>query len=405
MNLLKQSTAATIKLGPFVDSTDGVTPETGLTISQADIRLSKNGGAFAQSNNIAGAVHDENGWYGIPLDTTDTGTLGRLQVAVYESGALPCFSDFMVVPANVYDSLVAGTDVLTADVTQIGGVTQSATDLKDFADDGYDPTTNKIQGVVLTDTCTTLTGHTAQTGDSFARLGAPAGASIAADLVVIDNFVDDLEGRLTAARAGYLDNLSAGAVALEATLTTMKQKAAGAFDRETDSLEALRDRGDAAWITATGFATAAVCTEARLAELDAANLITDVANVKTDTAAILIDTAEIGAAGAGLTALGDARIANLDATVSTRATPAQVNTEVVDVLTVDTIAEMAQGAPPSAPTMQQIINYLYRMWRNKITTTATTISLYDDAGAVVLTKSTISDDGTTFTKGEHVTGA
>ena len=54
-----------------------------------------------------------------------------------------------------------------------------------------------------------VVGHTAQTGDSFARLGAPAGASIAADLVTIDNFVDDLESRLTAARAGYLDELAA----------------------------------------------------------------------------------------------------------------------------------------------------------------------------------------------------
>lgn len=58
-----------------------------------------------------------------------------------------------------------------------------------------------------------------------------------------------MEGRLTATRAGYLDNLSAGAVALEATLTTMKQTASGTFDRDTDSLEALRDRGDAAWVT------------------------------------------------------------------------------------------------------------------------------------------------------------
>ena len=57
---IKQSTASTVKLGPFLDDTDGKTAETGLTISQADIRLSKNGGAFAQSNNIAGATHNEN---------------------------------------------------------------------------------------------------------------------------------------------------------------------------------------------------------------------------------------------------------------------------------------------------------------------------------------------------------
>ena len=49
---------------------------------------------------------------------------------------------------------------------------------------------------------------TPQTGDSFARLGAPAGASVSADVLVLDNLVDDLETRLTVARAGYLDNIN-----------------------------------------------------------------------------------------------------------------------------------------------------------------------------------------------------
>jgi len=44
--------------------------------------------------------------------------------------------------------------------------------------------------------------------DLDARLGTPAGASLAADLLAIDNFVDELESRLTAARAGYLDNIN-----------------------------------------------------------------------------------------------------------------------------------------------------------------------------------------------------
>lgn len=52
------------------------------------------------------------------------------------------------------------------------------------------------------------------------------------------------------------------------------------------------------------------------------------ASVSADIAAIEAQTDDIGAAGAGLTALGDARLANLDAAVSTRATPAQVNSEV-----------------------------------------------------------------------------
>jgi hypothetical protein len=123
---LKQSTAATVVLGPFVDSTDGVTAETALTISQADIRLSKNGGAFAQTNNAAGATHMENGNYSVPLDTTDTGTLGRLRVHVNESGALPVWLDFMVVPAHVYDGLVAGSDNLQVDTVQFNGTNATA---------------------------------------------------------------------------------------------------------------------------------------------------------------------------------------------------------------------------------------------------------------------------------------
>jgi hypothetical protein len=112
MTWLKQSTAATVVLGPFVDATDGVTAETALTIAQADIRLSKNGGAFAQTNNAAGATHMENGHYSVPLNTTDTNTLGHLRVAVNEAGALPVWRDFVVVLANVYDALIAGTEFL-----------------------------------------------------------------------------------------------------------------------------------------------------------------------------------------------------------------------------------------------------------------------------------------------------
>lgn len=121
MSYLKQSTAKTLRFGPFVDENDGKTAETALTISQADIRLSKNGGAFAQSNDAGGATHDENGWYSLQLDATDTNTLGPLTVAIHVSGALPVYRHFTVIPANIYDSLVAGSDYLLADVVQVEG--------------------------------------------------------------------------------------------------------------------------------------------------------------------------------------------------------------------------------------------------------------------------------------------
>lgn len=71
---------------------------------------------------------------------------------------------------------------LPSDVKKIVADSQSATDFKDFADAGYDPATNKVQGVVLVDTLATYTGNTPQTGDAYARLGAPVGASISADV-------------------------------------------------------------------------------------------------------------------------------------------------------------------------------------------------------------------------------
>jgi hypothetical protein len=141
--LLKQSTAVDLLVGPFVDDADGKTLETGLTITQAEVRLSKNGGNMAQKNEATALSHDELGMYVCKLDTTDTNTLGRLQVTIWEDGALIVYHEFMVVTANYYDS-ICSTDTLQADLTQIGGVAQSATDLKDFADTGYDPATHKV---------------------------------------------------------------------------------------------------------------------------------------------------------------------------------------------------------------------------------------------------------------------
>ena len=118
---LKQSTAVNVMLGPFVDSTDGVTTEESLTLAQADLQISKNGGAAAQKNNVTSATHIYGGNYSVPLDTTDTGTLGSLRLMCKKSGALPVVKDFMVLPANVYDSLYAGSDYLQVDAMQVEG--------------------------------------------------------------------------------------------------------------------------------------------------------------------------------------------------------------------------------------------------------------------------------------------
>jgi hypothetical protein len=119
MQYLKQSTAITLKIGPFLDEDDGKSSEGGLSITQANVRISKNGANIIQKADTSSCSHDELGIYGCPLNTTDTNTLGRLQLWVHESGALPVWHEYMIVDTNVYDSLF-GTDRLqthTAEMT------------------------------------------------------------------------------------------------------------------------------------------------------------------------------------------------------------------------------------------------------------------------------------------------
>lgn len=115
LKLLKQSTAVTEKIGPFLDATDGVTEETGLATGGTEI--SKNGGAFATGPTLG--THDAEGYYPISLTTSHTDTLGRLRVKSHDSTThLPVWEDYMVVPANVYDALVGGSDYLDVSLVQ-----------------------------------------------------------------------------------------------------------------------------------------------------------------------------------------------------------------------------------------------------------------------------------------------
>ena len=191
-------------------------------------------------------------------------------------------------------SLKAKIPTLTLDITTAGrpGVDWASVE-NPSSTVGLSATTVGV--TTLCTTVTTLTGHTAQTGDNFARLGAPAGASVSAD----------------------------------------------------------------------------------------------VAAVKADTAAILLDTVVIGAAGAGLTDLGG---------MST-GMKAEVKTEAVAALNADTYAE-SSGVPAATATLVAKIAWLCSLARNKITQTATTLTVRNDADTADMAASTVSDDGTTATRGE-----
>ena len=76
------------------------------------------------------------------------------------------------------------TGRVDANLKSINSDLQSCIDFKDFADNGYDPITNKVQGVIKTDTASTVTD------------GAKSATALST-------------ATWTAARAGYLDNLLA----------------------------------------------------------------------------------------------------------------------------------------------------------------------------------------------------
>ncbi len=106
---LKQSTAAQSRaLGPFIDETDFITPMTGLTIANTDVKLVANGGA-SNNKNSGGGTHRVNGVYGFTFDATDTATVGELEISVLATGALLVFDKFTVVEETVYDALFAAS--------------------------------------------------------------------------------------------------------------------------------------------------------------------------------------------------------------------------------------------------------------------------------------------------------
>jgi hypothetical protein len=124
--LIRQSTGLTLSLGPFVDDVDGKTAETGLSLT---VYLSKNGGLAAARNSAGAISHDRDGYYRVPLDATDTGTTGALRIFASAAGALPVWRDVTVVPAAVFDAVVAGTGRLDVNAAEIAADAISAASL------------------------------------------------------------------------------------------------------------------------------------------------------------------------------------------------------------------------------------------------------------------------------------
>ncbi len=123
--------------GPFLDKTDGITLLanaqciTDIDHATTGIFLSKNGGAGAiRHQPVTPSVADAYGMMLVTLDATDTNTLGTLKRMFAKAATyLPLWDEFMVVSAQVWDSLFGADKLDVAVVEQANidfGVLQKA---------------------------------------------------------------------------------------------------------------------------------------------------------------------------------------------------------------------------------------------------------------------------------------
>ena len=227
----KQSTAATLIVGPVLDSTGA--EYTSAVIS--DLSISKNGGTLTALAAAATLTHIANGQYTLVMTTGNLDTLGRAQITCNKSTYQMPPIGLVVVPAMVFDSLVLGTDVLQSDVTQFGGTAgtfasgvptaalDSAARVKldavqpDYAPllaSGYTAPANSDITAIKAKTDNLPSDPADQsliivaTDAVMARLGAPAGLSMSADLAAVK-----LEtGTTLPAQIAALNNLSSAQV-------------------------------------------------------------------------------------------------------------------------------------------------------------------------------------------------
>jgi hypothetical protein len=313
---LRQSTAATIMFGPFVDKTDGVTLKTdATTITDIDhastgIFLSKAGAAAAiRHASVTASVADAYGMMKVTLDPTDTNTIGTLDVLFAKAATyLPVHKQFTVLDEAVYDALF-GTVALATATNITGGTITTVTNLTNA------PTNGDLTSTMKTSVQT------------------------AADAALVAENLDHL--LKVAAVAG--DAVDSSIVARLASKSATPSFAS--FVNTTDSLEAIRDKEtdietDTAEIGTAGAGLTALATQASVDDLPT--------NAELATALGTADDAVL-AAIAGLNDLSAAEVnTEVDAALADYDGP--THTELTNELATADDAVLAQVALVKAKT-------------------------------------------------------
>ena len=367
MQFLRQNTAVIVTVGQFFDKTDGVTIEGALTITNERITMTADtddgaaptlildnitGAASATSNDLNYITNNDAGLMQIELSAANTNRVGRMRLCIYDAANhVPVWEDFFVLPQAIYDWLTGVIVPLPANVTTIAG---SAVDAA-AAQLGVNVVNWKGAAAA------------AMTGDAYARLGAPAGASVSADVAAVK--VDTA--------ATLADTGTDGVVVAAASKTGYALTATTGLGNQTANITGNLSGSVG---SVTGHTPQTGDSFARLGAPAGAS-------VSADIAAIEAQTDDIGAAGAGLTAVP-----------WNAAWDAEVQSEVFDALD----AAFTDATGLTANGLLDRIRTLGWIERNKLEVTdanGNTVFYKDDSTTAAFTVATaLTDDSTTTTR-------
>lgn len=293
---IPQSIAYTVIFKAYLTTTG--LEATGKTIA---ITISKNTAAFGNpSAGATNATEIASGWYFVALSTTDTGTLGPIAIRGTASGINDVGEKLTVVNANTGGLAALPNTAVTTNASLITSGT--GTDQLGLTAGG------KVSETVLTDTVTTYTGNTPQTGDNFARIGV-AGVGLTN---LGDARIANLDATVSSRMATYTQPAGFLAATFPATVASPTNITAGIITTVTNLTNAptAGDLTATMKTSVTTAATAATPTAAAVTGNVGGNVVGNVnGNVVGSVGSVV-----------GLT------VANLDATISSRASAAALAT-------------------------------------------------------------------------------
>ncbi len=208
--ILKQSTSIDIRIGPFMDATDAVTPETGITLGGADQAevLKADGAATVAMTGAFVAVTDADGWYDYTVATGDVDVVGEVVFVVQDTSVcLPVFVRGYVVEEAVYVAMYAaaatGPQVLATDAVSAAALaTDAVNEIARAIGIQKNTAKNDIE-ILMIDSTDDISGKTGLTpvmtvsidgGTFVAKNGSTTITEVAFGIYQIDAAAADLNG-------------------------------------------------------------------------------------------------------------------------------------------------------------------------------------------------------------------